>query len=142
MPLRHFSRYFGTLALAACAAAPASAQALASIAQSRPSSTPSLEAPRVIRAVRVDQPIRIDGRFDEAAWAAADVATDFVQQIPQAGQPSTERTEVRVLYDADAVYVAARMFDPHPDSMEAPLARRDQAVTHSEWFNLVLDSYH
>ena len=142
MPLRHFYGTIGTLALAACAAAPASAQALASTVQPAPSSAPSLQAPRVMRAVRVDQPVRIDGRFDEAAWAGADVATDFVQQQPRVGEPSTERTEVRVLYDADAVYVAARMWDPSPDSMEAPLARRDQAVTHSEWFNLVLDSYH
>jgi hypothetical protein len=142
MPLRHLNRYIGTLALAAFAAAPASAQAVATTARPAASSTPALEAPRVIRAVRVDQPVRLDGRFDEAAWAGVDVATDFVQQQPQPGQPSTERTEVRVLYDDDAVYVAARMWDPSPDSMEAPLARRDQAVTHSEWINVVLDSYH
>jgi hypothetical protein len=142
MPLRHFTGYIGTLAVAACAALPLHAQQLATVQRPAASPAPSLEAPRAIRAVRVDAPVRIDGRIDEAAWATADVASDFVQQQPQVGQPSTERTEVRVLYDADAVYVAARMSDPHPDSMEAPLARRDAAVTNSEWFNLVLDSFH
>ena len=149
MPSRHLKQMMmGAVALAACTAASAQAQALATTLQPGPasaarSSAPlSLEAPRSMRAVRVDQPVRIDGRFDEAAWATADVAGDFVQQVPRAGEPGTERTEVRVMYDAEAVYVAARMFDPHPDSMEAPLARRDEAVTNSEWFNVVLDSFH
>lgn len=149
MPLRHFLKTMmtGAAALALCAVQPAHAQALAGVVQPGPavrpaSATPSLEAPRTLRAARVDQPVRVDGRLDDAAWAAADVATDFVQQLPRAGEPSTERTEVRVTYDAEAVYVAARMFDPHPDSLVAPLARRDEAVTHSEWFNVVLDSYH
>jgi hypothetical protein len=141
MPLRHLSTYIA-LVFAACTAAPASAQAIASSTQAGGSPARSLEAPRVVRAVRVEQPVRVDGRLDEAAWAGADMATDFVQQTPRPGEPSTERTEVRVLYDAEAVYVGARMLDPHPDSMEAPLARRDAAVTNSEWFNLVLDSFH
>ncbi|HEX6373832.1 MAG TPA: DUF5916 domain-containing protein [Longimicrobium sp.] len=136
-----------TAAALSAFAASAQAQALATTLHPAPAagsraSSPSLDAPRVMRAVRVDQPIRLDGRFDEAAWATADVAGDFVQRQPQVGQPSSERTEVRVLYDQEAVYVAARMFDPHPDSMQAPLARRDQPVTNSEWFNVVLDSYH
>ena len=145
MPFRHFPRSLGALALALAAAVPARAQSLASAVRPDPVRSTAaipLDAPRVMRAVRTDQPIRIDGRFDEAAWAAADLATDFVQRSPQAGQPGSERTEVRVLYDEGAIYVAARMFDAHPDSMQAPLARRDQPVSNSEWFNLVLDSYH
>jgi hypothetical protein len=143
MPLRHRITYIGTLAVAACAALPLRAQEqLASIQRPATPSTPSLESPRSMRAVRVDQPVRIDGRADEAAWATADVATDFVQRGPRVGEPSSERTEVRVLYDQEAVYVAARMWDPSPDSMQAPLARRDEPVTNSEWFNVVLDSYH
>jgi hypothetical protein len=144
MPSRHLKLMM--IAAATLAAAPAHAQALATTLRPAPSGPSSssipLDAPRSMRAVRADQPIRLDGRFDEAAWAAADVAGDFVQRQPQVGQPSSERTEVRVLYDEGAIYVAARMWDPHPDSMQAPLARRDQPVTNSEWFNVVLDSYH
>jgi hypothetical protein len=47
----------------------------------------------------------IDGRLDEAVWRSAPVATDFVQQRPDPGAPATERTEARVLYDDDAVYI-------------------------------------
>ena len=126
MPLRHLNKILAAAALAVFAAEAAQAQVLAATLQPAPasgSSATSLEAPRSMRAVRVDQPIRLDGRFDEAAWAAADVASDFVQRQPQVGQPSSERTEVRVLYDEGAVYVAARMFDTQPRAMQAPLAR-------------------
>ena len=70
--------------------------------------------------------MRIDGRLDEAAWAAAIPVTSFTQRDPDAGAPATERTEVRILYDGDAVYVGARLFDStgRPSSR---LGRRDSA---------------
>jgi hypothetical protein len=146
MPLRHFSRTaLGALALAAAAVTSAPAQesaATVSPAGIASASAASLDAPRMVSAVRTAEPIRLDGRFDEAAWAGAQVATDFVQRGPDVGQVSTERTEVRVLYDDGAVYVAARMFDSQPERIQAPLARRDQPVQNSEWFNVMLDSYH
>ena len=49
---------------------------------------------------------------------------------------------MRILYDDDAVYVGARMFDPHPDSIAAPLARRDPGDVSSDWFDVIFDSYH
>jgi hypothetical protein len=138
----------GALALVAAAAPRAHTQefaAPASVASTASSTAPSavsLDAPRITSAARTGEAIRLDGRFDEAAWATAQVATDFVQRGPDVGQPSTERTEVRVLYDEGAVYVAARMFDTQPQRIQAPLARRDEGVQNSEWFNVVFDSYH
>src|SRR5215203_4761036 len=85
--------------------------------------------------------IRLDGRLDEAAWAAAEVGSGFVQRFPDPGLPATMRTEVRILYDADAIYVGARMFDPHPDSIAAPLARRDPGDVNSDWIDVIFDSY-
>ncbi len=93
-----------------------------------------------IRAVRVDTRPTIDGRIDEPVWAAADVATGFVQTQPRAGRPATQRTEVRILYDDEALYVAARMHDTTPDSIVAQLARRDSEI-HSDWFYVAIDSY-
>jgi hypothetical protein len=143
MPPRHFSRTaLGALALAAAAAAP-SAHAQTSVTPNPAGAAAvSLDAPRIVSAARTAEPIRLDGRFDEGAWAGAQVATDFVQRGPDVGQVSSERTEVRVLYDDGAIYVAARMFDSQPERIQAPLARRDAAVQNSEWFNVVLDSYH
>lgn len=96
----------------------------------------------VLTAVRVTHAPRIDGRLDEADWISAPVATHFVQRFPDPGLPATYQTEVRILYDDDAVYVGARMFDPHPDSIAAPLARRDPGDVSSDWFDVIFDSYH
>jgi hypothetical protein len=82
----------------------------------------------------------VDGKLDEAAWAQAVPATDFVQQRPNVGAAATERTEARVLFDAEAVYVAMRMYDAHPDSILAQLTRRDQGST-SDGARVFIDSY-
>ena len=84
----------------------------------------------------------LDGRLDDAIWAQAPVATDFVQSKPHAGQPATERTEARVVYDGGAVYVAMRAHDAHPDSIAAQLGRRDAGGIYSDWLHVVFDSYH
>jgi hypothetical protein len=96
----------------------------------------------VLRASRVTNSIKLDGKLDDADWATTDVATDFVQRYPDPGKPATLRTEVRVLYDADAIYVGARMFDSSPDSIAAPLERRDPGDISSDWFDVILDSHH
>ncbi|MFP4623923.1 MAG: DUF5916 domain-containing protein [Gemmatimonadota bacterium] len=99
------------------------------------------DGPPAIRTRRSPSPPTIDGRLDEAAWRHADVATGFTQLRPAPGQPASQRTEVRVLYDDAAVYVAARMYDTAPDSIVAQLGRRDSGV-YSDWFYVAIDSYH
>ncbi len=97
--------------------------------------------PPPVRAVRATGPITIDGVLDEAAWQAAPPAGDFRQQRPNEGAAPTQRTEVRVLYDNDALYVGARMHDAHADSIVRQLARRDNGMR-SDAFRLHLDPYH
>jgi len=84
---------------------------------------------------------RIDGRLDDPVWAAAEPVTQLAQQTPNDGDSATERTEVRVAYDDDALYVAARMFDREPGRIDARLGRRD-AGTQSDDFEVAIDSYH
>ena len=72
---------------------------------------------RVLTAVRITEPITLDGRLDEPAWKLATPATDFVQRQPRPGDPSRERTEVRILYDADNLYVGFYCYDSDPDNM-------------------------
>ncbi len=112
-----------------------------------PTGAPSLGAApvRTVRALRAERlmgHLTLDGRLDEPAWAGAPVATDFTQGWPKPGAPATFRTEVRVLYDDAALYVGVRAFDPHPDSIAAPLARRDAVGIYSDWVHVVVDSYH
>ncbi len=93
-----------------------------------------------VHVTRTDARPTIDGRIDEPAWDAAELVTSFTQTRPHPGRPATQRTEVRILYDDDALYVAARMYDTAPDSIVAQLARRDTDV-HSDWFYVAIDSY-
>src|SRR5689334_6461913 len=81
------------------------------------------------RASRVTAKISIDGKVDEAAWAAATPITQFTQSQPEEGKPSALPTEVRFLYDDEALYVAAKLGEPQGRSgIRAPLARRDQLL--------------
>lgn len=57
-----------------------------------------------VTAVRATEPPKVDGRLDDAIWRSAALIDQFVQEEPQEGQPSTEKTEVRVTYDADKLY--------------------------------------
>jgi hypothetical protein len=84
-------------------------------------------------------PPRIDAALDEPSWCAAPPVTDFVQGRPSPGAIATLPTVARVLYDEDAVYVAVRLYDPHPDSIVAPYPRRDDETT-SDWLFVEIDS--
>src|SRR5512146_1998042 len=66
---------------------------------------------RVGRSTRITTAPQIDGRLGEAVWGEAQPLTDFVQRDPAEGAPSTERTEVRVLTDGEALYIGAWLFD-------------------------------
>jgi hypothetical protein len=75
--------------------------------------------------------IVVDGKFDEGAWLKADVAKDFVMWMPDNGtpEPKNTRTEVRVIYDNEAVYFAATMYDNEPNKILKELSQRDDSGT-------------
>ncbi len=98
------------------------------------------DARPVAMAARFEGAIRIDGRLDEAAWTTAPVVDRFTQIDPDEGAPSSQRTEVRILYDDDALYVGARLYDT--GEVIGRLSRRDMALGDSDWFGVMLDSYH
>ncbi|HEV2131737.1 MAG TPA: DUF5916 domain-containing protein, partial [Longimicrobiaceae bacterium] len=86
--------------------------------------------------------IRLDGRFDEESWRTAPLITGFIQRAPEPGAAATEETEVRILYDTEAIYFAFRLRDSRPYSLTAPLARRDVGFAGSDWATIFIDSYH
>ncbi|MDX1661399.1 MAG: DUF5916 domain-containing protein, partial [Gemmatimonadota bacterium] len=93
------------------------------------------------RAVRIEgAPPAIDGRLDDPAWDAAPVLTGLVQKIPDEGEPATESTELRFLYDDEALYVAARMRSDDPSAIQAPVSRRDETFQ-SEQILIALDTF-
>ncbi len=93
-------------------------------------------------AVHRDGPVVLDARLDEGAWAAATPITDFRQTDPVEGEAGTERTEVRFLYDDEALYVGARMYDRNgAKGVTTRLVRRDGNFD-SDLLELVIDGYH
>jgi hypothetical protein len=86
--------------------------------------------------------IVIDGQIDEAAWMAEPVITDFVASEPQEGEPSGERTEVRILMDDQAIWVSARLYESDPSDVRSLLLRRDQRGAFFDWFGVSLDPNH
>lgn len=104
----------------------------------RPTPTPPIGS-TAVHAARLAAPVRIDGVLDEGAWQGEGVDR-FTQREPTEGVAPTERTVVWVAFDDQALYVAARMYDTHPDSVRAILARRDRWAE-SDRFNVYIDSY-
>lgn len=94
-----------------------------------------------VHATRTTAPITINGILDEPAWQSAPVITNLVQSDQHEGEAATERTEVRVLYDDDALYVGAWMYDSHPDSIVARMCRRDDSIA-SDRFMFFVDPLH
>jgi hypothetical protein len=93
-------------------------------------------------AVRVGaETIDVDGRLDEEVWRNAPAVSDFVQKEPIEGDAPTERTEVRFVYDDNALYVGARMFTRIPATIQAPLGRRDDVDNQTEHFFISLDTF-
>ena len=98
-------------------------------------------ASQQLRAAASVGDVRIDGRLDEAAWGSADSITDFRQLDPAEGEPSTERTVVRVLSGSDALYVGVRAYDRDMRAVRATQLRRDADLTVDDYITLLIDSF-
>ena len=85
--------------------------------------------------------MQIDGHLTEAAWAKAPVVTGFVQRTPSEGTAASHQTEVRILFDSTALYIAVDALDPEPDQVVGILTRRDDASP-SDWVSILLDSFY
>jgi len=95
------------------------------------------------RATRVDAPLVLDGRLDEAVYARVPAMSDFIQQEPHEGAPATERTETWVMFDDENIYVAARCWDSHPERMVVNEMRRDNRnIFQNENFTIVIDTFY
>ncbi|MGV3593517.1 MAG: carbohydrate binding family 9 domain-containing protein [Gammaproteobacteria bacterium] len=85
--------------------------------------------------------VTIDGRLDDALWAQAAVIADLHQVFPTEYAAPTERTEVRVFYTSDALYVAARMWESDPSQISDRILRQGQALGSDDVFAVILDPY-
>jgi hypothetical protein len=97
---------------------------------------------RIARAVRVTEPIVVDGRLDEPAWKTAEPATHFTQWEPKPGMPATDDTEVRFLYDDNNLYIGARCFDSQPGNLTINELRKDFDPGQEDGLGIALDTLH
>ncbi len=100
----------------------------------------AIPVPTAVASPRVGS-IVLDGHLDDEAWSKATPITDFTQVDPKEGEPGTQRTDVRFVYDAEALYVGARMYEKNPKDIVTRLVRRD-ADMESDYFEVVIDAYH
>ncbi|HEY3093922.1 MAG TPA: DUF5916 domain-containing protein, partial [Vicinamibacterales bacterium] len=107
------------------------------------SASMSPDVRRTMAAVRMEagDTIVLDGRLDEAVWMRAVPATNFVQRDPDTGQRATESTEVRIVYNADKLYMGVTCFDSEPDRLIANQMARDGNLFGDDQFQWVFDTF-
>ena len=80
---------------------------------------------RQIVAVRIETPPKIDGRLDDPIWDRAQPSEGFIQNDPDRGEPMTEHTVIRILYDDENMYLGFQFYDSEPEKVIATETRRD-----------------
>jgi hypothetical protein len=111
-------------------------------AQQPPRAAATASPARRATATRTTEAPVIDGQLDERIWQQATPIVDFVQTEPSEGQPATEPTEVRILFDDKAVYVGVMNYDSDTEHIVATDSRRDSALSGQDSFQMILDTYH
>jgi hypothetical protein len=101
------------------------------------------ETRRAVTAVRLEgeDRIRLDGFLDENIWDRVPAATDFLQQEPQQGAPATERTEVRIAYDEQNLYLGVMLYDSDPEGVIGRALQRDAGLGSDDRFMWLLDTF-
>jgi len=103
---------------------------------------PDSASPPVIEAARVPEAPTLDGDvLGDPIWNAATPVSGFWQEQPDEGQPASERTEVRIVYTADAIYVGAVNYDRMPGQIIVSDARRDASLEETDSFQIIFDTF-
>jgi len=98
--------------------------------------------PNVINAVKITRPLDLNGRMDDDIWKQAPAISNFTQRELNEGVPATERTEVRIVYDDESLYVGVWCYDNNPKGIIANQMKRDFDIHLDDNFEIILDTYH
>lgn len=90
----------------------------------------------------ISEKIEVDGNLDETIWQSAAVASDFIMFEPDNGKtiPENKKTEIRILYDNDAIYIGALMLDDNPEKILREITQRDNFGT-SDVFGVFINGF-
>jgi len=96
---------------------------------------------REAQAILVETPPQIDGRLTDEVWQLGIPIGELIQVEPHEGAVPSEASEIRVLYDADYVYIGLRFYDSEPDKIVATTRERDARLEGDDRFELVIDTF-
>jgi hypothetical protein len=97
---------------------------------------------RIYTTQRIQERPRIDGKLDDTCWKQEGYWDgDFIQQQPVQGRTPSQKTEIKILYDDDNLYVAIRCYDNMPEKISPILGRRDD-FTSGDVAGIALDTYY
>ena len=95
-----------------------------------------------VRAVRIAEPLRIDGRLDEAVYSRVQPMSDFIQNEPDEGAPANEKTDVWILFDDENFHIVCRCWETRPERLMANEMRRDNfAIVRNDNFAWSFDTF-
>ncbi len=92
------------------------------------------------QAVRIINSPTIDGVLDEDCWIGVETAVDFIQLRPDNGKKASFSSQVKIIYDDQAIYVGGMLYDPAPDSIMKQYSPRDE-INVSDFFGIYIDPY-
>ena len=97
---------------------------------------------KVLQTKFISEKIEIDGKLEEPIWQSAAIASDFIMFDPDNGKPIPEnkKTEIRVLYDNDAIYIGALLNDENPEKILKEITQRDNFGT-SDLFGVFINGF-
>lgn len=97
---------------------------------------------KALKSIISNEKITIDGEFSEQIWEQTDVAKDFVMLEPDNGKAEepNQKTEVRIVYNNDGIYIAAKLFDTKPNTILREITNRDEFGT-SDHFGIFINGY-
>jgi hypothetical protein len=112
-------------------------------AWAQPPGQPAVSLPPrpTLAALKIGEPLKVDGLLDDAAWQQADVGSGFIQREPRPGEPATETTEVRVVYTDSTLYVGIRALASEPDKIVGEEMQRDGALFRDDSVLVLLDTF-
>jgi hypothetical protein len=105
--------------------------------------TRSTEGQTTVRAVRINQPLAIDGALSEEVYGLVQPVGGFIQQEPQEGAPATDQTEVWILFDDENLYIVVRCWNSQPEDQWVvnELLRDSYRITQGENISVSLDTF-
>ena len=96
--------------------------------------------PAVFWATRLNEKIIVDGELNESIWQRTEAITEFIQKDPLQGTPASYLTEVRVLYDDEALYISATCYQPI-EATRVQNLRRDFSDAENDFFGIAIDGF-